>query len=68
MILGRHPQHLHGEMLQGQQQLGLVLEQHFGVITDEVDYQFRILEVLDALIRIREVGIEVEAHVVDCLV
>ena len=68
VILGRHAQHLHGEMLQSQQQLGFVLQQHFGVITDEVDHQFRILEVLDALIRVRKVGVEVEAHIVDCLV
>lgn len=66
VILGGHAKDFHGEMLEREQELGFVFEEHADVGTGEVDHEFGILEIGVAFgAGLRDVNIEVETRVVD---
>lgn len=66
VILGGHAEDFHGEVLEREQELGFVFEEHADIGTREVDHEFGILEIGVAFSAgLRDINIEVETRVVD---
>ena len=61
MVLRGHAQHLHGEVLERQQQLGAVGQQQIHVRAGELDHDFGVLELGVGVLRVDDLELHTEA-------